>query len=175
MPYPTRLLSPAEQVVLDLRGHWRALARPLLLVPLTVGVAAFVAEVVPSWEVHGVAIQGWLRLVVLLVALFVLARWSLRPYLVWQSRQYVVTTQRIVLREGVLARRGRDVPLERVHDVSFAHTAAERLFRSGTLVVESAGEHGQVVLVDVPRVESVQRTVSELVRRASSEGERTAG
>jgi hypothetical protein len=55
------------------------------------------------------------------------------------------------------------VPLARVNDVSFQHTLGERLFGSGTLTVESAGERGQVVLADVPRVESVQRRLYRLV------------
>ena len=101
-----------------------------------------------------------------MVALLLLAWFSLRPFLRWVTTHYVVTTNRIVLREGVLSRAGRDVPLNRVNDVTFSHSVGERLFRSGTLVVESAGERGQVVLADVPRVESVQRTVYDLVQDA---------
>ncbi len=161
MAYPKALLSRGEEVALDLHPHWRALVVPLGLVPVVVGVGTFLAVVVPSWS-----IQGWVRLAILVVALLLLAWFSLRPFLRWVSTHYVVTTNRIVLREGVLARSGRDVPLNRVNDVTFSHSVGERLFRSGTLVVESAGERGQVVLRDVPRVESVQRTVYDLVQEA---------
>jgi hypothetical protein len=37
----------------------------------------------------------------------------------------------------------------------------------GTLVVESAGERGQVVLRDIPRVETVQGTLYRLVEEDS--------
>jgi membrane protein YdbS with pleckstrin-like domain len=70
------------------------------------------------------------------------------------------------MRSGILAREGRDVPLSRVNDVSFQHTLLERILRCGTLIVESAGERGQVTLTDVPRVERVQRTVYDLVDKA---------
>jgi uncharacterized membrane protein YdbT with pleckstrin-like domain len=63
----------------------------------------------------------------------------------------------------VLSRSGRDVPLGRVNDVSFEHTLLERLLRSGTLTVESAGERGLIVLRDVPHVESVQAELYELI------------
>ena len=63
----------------------------------------------------------------------------------------------------VLSRHGRDVPLTRVNDVSFQRSFVERLFGSGTLIVESAGERGQVVLKDVPDVEGVQRDIYRLV------------
>lgn len=39
----------------------------------------------------------------------------------------------------------------------------ERLLGCGTLTIESAGERGQSVLVDVPRVDRVQTTLYELV------------
>ena len=161
MAYPKGLLSEGEEVVLDLHPHWRALVVPLGLVPVVVGVGTFLAVIVPSWS-----IQGWVRLAILVVAPLLLAWFSLRPFLRWVTTHYVVTTNRIVLREGVLSRAGRDVPLNRVNDVTFSHSVGERLFRSGTLVVESAGERGQVVLADVPRVESVQRTVYDLVQEA---------
>lgn len=166
MAYPRGLLGDGEEVVLDLHPHWRALVRPLALVPVTVGVGSYLYAVIPGWS-----IQRWLRIAVLAAAAAVLVWGALRPYLRWVTRHYVVTTRRIVLREGVLARNGRDVPLSRVNDVTFSHTLLERFFRSGTLVVESAGERGQVVLTDVPRVEKVQRTLYDLV----AEAERQSG
>jgi hypothetical protein len=39
----------------------------------------------------------------------------------------------------------------------------ERIFGSGTLVIESAGERGQIMLSDVPHVEAVQRDLYGLV------------
>jgi uncharacterized membrane protein YdbT with pleckstrin-like domain len=160
------LLAPGEAIVLDLRAHGRALARPFALVPVTVGLAAFVGTCVPSWRLDGVALQGWLRLAVGVLAALALVRWSLLPYLRWRGRRYVVTTARILLREGVLRRAGRDVPLARVDDVTYSCRLVERMFRSGTLVVESGGEHGRVIMRDVPRVAAVLPTVSELCQRA---------
>jgi uncharacterized membrane protein YdbT with pleckstrin-like domain len=67
------------------------------------------------------------------------------------------------VRTGVLSRSGRDVPLSRINDITFSHTFLERLLGCGTLVVESAGERGQVTLSDVPKVERVQRQLYDLV------------
>lgn len=160
MAYPKALLSAGEEIVLDLHPHWKALIVPLGLLPVVIGLAAFLAAILPSGGA-----RGPLRIAILVVAVLVLLWWSLRPLLRWQTTHYVVTNRRIVHRSGVLARRGRDVPLNRVNDVSFSHGLIERLLRCGTLTVESAGERGQVVLADVPRVESVQRTVYELVEQ----------
>jgi Bacterial PH domain len=70
----------------------------------------------------------------------------------------------------VLSRSGHDMPLTRLNDVSFSHNMIERMLGCGTLVVESAGERGQVVLTDVPKVEQVQRTLYRL-----SDGAREGG
>jgi uncharacterized membrane protein YdbT with pleckstrin-like domain len=101
--------------------------------------------------------------VILAVALVILVWWTLRPVLLWLTTRYVVTNRGVLMRNGVLSRTGRDVPLTRVNDVSFSRSMIERLFGSGTLIIESAGDRGQVILKDVPRVEAVQRDIYRLV------------
>lgn len=158
VPFPA--LEEDEQVVFDLRPHWRRVALPAVLVPFVVGVATYLWFVVPSSDV-----RKPLRIAVLVVALLVLLVWSLRPWLRWSTTRYVVTTSRLVTRTGVLARRGRDVPLRRIHDVAYEHSMLDRLFRAGTLIVELGGERGEIVLTDVPRIASVQRTISRYIDR----------
>lgn len=162
MAFPENILDQGEHVVLDLHPHWRRLVVPVLLIPLVVGVASYLWFVVP----HG-ATRGPLRVGILVVALGLLLWFSLRAWLRWVTTRYVVTSRRVVVRTGVLSRNGRDVPLTRVNDVSFRHTLVERVFRSGTLTVESAGERGQVVLADVPRIEAVQRDIYRLMEDAA--------
>ena len=78
--------------------------------------------------------------------------------------------QSALTRVGILTRTGRDIPLNRVNDVTFTENLLERVLRCGTLTVESAGERGQVVLEDVPRVAEVQHQLYELIQRAGQEG-----
>jgi len=63
----------------------------------------------------------------------------------------------------IVTRHGRDIPLTRINDVSFEKGLLDRLLGAGRLVVESAGEHGQIVLTDIPHVEYVQATLFRLV------------
>jgi uncharacterized membrane protein YdbT with pleckstrin-like domain len=158
--YPRRLLQDDEQVVLDLHPHWRRIFFPVLSVPVVVALVAFAAAKLPSSHYRG---DG--RWALLAVAVIILIFTFVRPWLRWISTSYVVTTHRVVLRDGVLARSGRDIPLSRINDVTFEHSVVERFLRSGTLLVESAGERGQVTLSDVPGVENVQRTLYRLVEQ----------
>jgi uncharacterized membrane protein YdbT with pleckstrin-like domain len=152
--FPQRLLGDGEEVVLDLRPHPKRLVRPAAIVVAASGVASYLVFVVPV----GVA-RTPLRWAIAVVAAAVVVRWSIRPWLRWMTTHYVLTTQRLVVRQGVFTRTGRDLPLARVNDVSFRHSLVGRILGCGTLTVESAGEHGRVVLDDVPSVELVQREI----------------
>jgi uncharacterized membrane protein YdbT with pleckstrin-like domain len=167
MPFPKRLLAEDEEIVLDLHPHWKQLVVPLLLIPVVCGVASYVAFILPDDSARTA-----LRWVIAVVAALILLRFSLWPYLKWQTTHYVLTTRRVVIRQGVFGRSGRDIPLTRVNDVSFRHSLFERVLRCGTLTIESAGEHGQVVLPEVPQVEAVQR---EVYKRVEAEVRRQGG
>ena len=157
MAYPQKLLAEGEEVVLDLHQHWKVVALAFLELLAILALAGFLLAVVNDdigrWLVIGVGL--------LLVLVFFVV-----PFLRWRTTHFVVTNERVVMRSGIIARQGRDVPLVRINDVSFQHSAFERMLGCGTLVVESAGERGQVTLTDIPKVERVQRVVYDLVDKA---------
>jgi uncharacterized membrane protein YdbT with pleckstrin-like domain len=165
---PQRLLGDDEHVAMALRPHWKELVVPTLVLLLVSPAASFLAAKVPSGE-----FQQWGRIAVAVVAVVIVARWTVWPFLRWITTSYVVTDRRIITRVGILARHGRDMPMSRVNDVSFDHSGIlERILGCGTLVVESAGERGQLILRDVPHVEDVQR---DLYRLAEDDEERRRG
>ena len=143
-------LTGDEQPVLLLHPHWKTLIGPLLLAVIVLVAALLVEAVIPAGKAAGVE-----RLVVAAIAILALMLWLMVPVLRWRTTTYQLTTRRLRVRQGVLTRRGRDIPLVRINDVSFAKGPLDRLLGSGRLVVESAGEHGQIVLRDIPRVEVV--------------------
>ncbi|ROT32571.1 PH domain-containing protein [Micromonospora sp. HM5-17] len=158
MAFPEDVLTADEHVVAHLHPHWKALIRPVLV--LIVAVAAVVAGFVllPSDGVG--AIASYVIAALALVAVVVFSVW---PYLVWRTTHYLFTNERVLLQKGVFSRDRRDIPLSRVNDHSMNQRFIERLLGCGTLTIESAGERGQSVLVDVPRVEKIQTTLYELV------------
>ena len=151
-------LSEGEHFVLRLHPHWKTLLRPflILLVILAAAIAALV--MIPSGSSAGLAREA----IGILVFLAVIV-WGVVPVLRWQTTSYELTTRRLRLREGILSRTGRDFPLIRISDVTFSHGPIDRLLGCGKLVVESAGEHGQLVLNEIPHVQQVQSTLFQLV------------
>ncbi|SDY30180.1 PH domain-containing protein [Geodermatophilus africanus] len=158
MPYPDKLLAEDEEVVRHLHPHWLTLARPVAVLLLVVGGTSFGAALMPAGPS-----QGTVRAVLAGVALLVLVVAVLRPVLRWRTTHHVITTQRLLLREGVLARRGRDIALSRIADVSFQQSLGQRLVRSGTLTIETLGDGGTTVLERVPDSDGVQQLLVALV------------
>ena len=163
MAYPTKLLAADEKLIHDLHPHWKALISPVVVLVLVLGIGGYVASAIPDGD-H----QGQEQLAVLVVGLVLLGFYALRPFLRWVTTHFVITDRRVLVRTGVLARTGRDVPLSRINDITFSHTFVERMLGCGTLVIESAGERGQVTMTEVPRVERVQRELYDLVERTDN-------
>ncbi len=159
MGYPKKLLADDENIVYELRPHWRALVMPVVVFLLTLGVGSYLLA---SLSDSDSATASWGRWLVVVAALVLLVAWVVRPFVFWYSTQYVFTDHRIIVRTGIIARKGRDMPLSRVNDVSFSHSFIERFLNCGTLQVESAGTQGQLVIHSVPNVEQIQRDIYRL-------------
>ncbi len=165
MGFPENVLANDERVVLRMHPHWKTVFGAIVVFVLVVGLAAF-----------GVAMSPWpvLDYVLLGLAALLLILYPIRRFLRWVTTHYVFTTHRILLRHGILSRSGRDIPLDRINDVSFEHNLIERMLGCGTLTIESAGEHGQIVLYDIPRVERTQSMLYQLVEDSNSPDEERA-
>lgn len=174
MGYPQKLLGNDEQVQFELRPAWKTLIWPAIWLLVIIGAVAFLMGKVNSWfDGTTSTIMMWVIAVAALIALIVLV---IRPFLFWWTTQYVFTNRRIIIRTGIVARRGRDMPLSKVNDVSFDHSVWERMLNCGTLMIESAAENGQLIIENIPDVENVQREVYRLhdeddaFRRARNSG-----
>lgn len=151
-------LAVSEQSVLVVHPHWKTLVRPVAAAFLVVAVLLAAESLIPNGKSAGIE-----RLVVAAVAIVLLMWWLMYPLLRWRTTRYELTTRRMRIRDGIIARNGRDIPLSRVTDVSFRKGLLDRLLGCGTLVVESAGEHGELTLTEIPHVERVQATLFQLV------------
>jgi len=166
MPFPRRLLNDNEDVVLDLHPHWWFLSGPVAT--LAIAFAAFVAVFV---ETDNRAARLGIA-VVLLVALV----WFAGRYARWTTTNFVVTTDRLVFRSGVLAKQGKEIPLDRVNDIAYHQSIFERIIGAGDLMIESAGERGQETFTDIPRPARVQNEIYRQMELAQSRAaDRMAG
>lgn len=155
MGYPKRLLLDGEEIVLDLRPHWWFLAKHLAVGVLVIAFGVF------SLTLDGDTgqIVGWLAVGLLAVW----ALWFLARLLQWLSTHFVLTSERLIYRKGLVAKHGRDVPLNRVNNIDMSQTVFERVLRAGDILIESAGESGQQKFTDIKTPEKVQREINRAV------------
>jgi uncharacterized membrane protein YdbT with pleckstrin-like domain len=149
-----KLLTDGESVVVDTRTHPKALILPGLVLVVTLALAIFLDRKIGN---------GVVSLVVWVLALVVVLWWVLRPFLDWLTATYTVTTKRLITREGLISRKGHDIPLMRISDVAFDQGIVDRMLGCGTLVISDASTHGSVRLHDIPHVEEVQRKLTDLL------------
>jgi uncharacterized membrane protein YdbT with pleckstrin-like domain len=151
-------LAVGEESVAILHPHWKTLVLPVVLTFVVVAVLLAGEVLIPGNKAAPIE-----RLVLAVVAFALLMWWLMYPILVWRTTVYEVTTRRMRLRDGIVTRNGRDIPLSRITDVSFRKGVLDRLLDCGTLVVESAGEHGELSLTEIPHVERVSALLFQLV------------
>jgi membrane protein YdbS with pleckstrin-like domain len=147
--FPRRLLVPGEELVLDLRPHLIALALPAL--------AAAAILIAGAWAMSKV--DGfWVWVFLVLMALLLIA-YPIRRLVWWLTSHFVVTSDRVVHREGWIAKRSMEIPLEAINDVRFRQSVFERVIGAGTLIIQSASESGREEFKAIRHPEDVQKTI----------------
>jgi membrane protein YdbS with pleckstrin-like domain len=142
MPWPEDALTADETIVVSFRQHWK-----LLVIPIAwfLGVVILLAAAL-QWLPW-----GWVEFVVAIALLAAFLWLVVRPVVDWWVTRYVLTTERLITRTGLVAQHGIEIPLERITNVNFSQSFWERLLGAGDLLVESAGTTGQSQFANIPR------------------------
>jgi len=155
VPFPRRLLIEGEDLILDLRPHWIALVGPTIVTLLVVAGYLLAVAYAPD-EGAGRSVVVWGGLV---LAVVILIWYPVRRFIDWVTSNFVVTTDRVIHREGFIAKRSMEIPLEKINDVRFRQSVFERVIGAGDLILESAGEFGRNVFSNIRDPEQVQKTI----------------
>ncbi len=158
MAFPRRYLNEGEEIVLDLRPHWSFFAGPAATLSSSLALSVFVALNVDR---H----RDVLVYIALLAATASLL-WFLGRYARWATTNFVVTTDRLIHRVGVFSKHGKEIPLERLNDITFRKTLFERMVGAGDLLIESAGEQGQQEFHNFSHPERVQNVIHQQIEAA---------
>jgi uncharacterized membrane protein YdbT with pleckstrin-like domain len=155
MAFPRRLLIEGEELVLDLRPHWIALVLPSLVTVLVV-VGWILALAYAPDDGTGRRVLLWGALA---VGIVILVWYPLRAVIAWATSNFAVTSDRIIHREGFIAKHTMEIPLEAINDVRFHQSILERIVGAGDLTIQSASEYGRNVFANVRHPETVQKTI----------------
>jgi uncharacterized membrane protein YdbT with pleckstrin-like domain len=153
MPYPKKNLNSNETIALDMHPHWWFFAEPALALLGSIIIGIIVLTQTDSGNPRKAA--TWAVVVLLIVT----ALWLVGRYLKWLTTNFVITSQRLIFRQGVVAKTGIEIPLERVNNVNFSQGIFERILGAGDLLIESGGEDGQQRFTDIRHPDKVQNLV----------------
>jgi uncharacterized membrane protein YdbT with pleckstrin-like domain len=138
-------------------------------------LALALAGVITAWVMLPATRGGLIGvLVVAAIAVFFGIKNGVRPLLVWRCTHYVITNDRILLQDGVIARERRDLPLHRINDHVMSQSLLDRLWGCGTLTIDSIGDRA-AVLAAVPHVQDAQTLLYELIDAAPELDEEGVG
>lgn len=148
MPFPKNLLIEGENLILDLRPHPIQLALPTLYTILVTVTAGFLA----SW----LGGPWWLWPGIWIVAMLI---YPVPRLIRWLTSNFAVTSERVIHRQGWIAKRSMEIPLEAINDVRFEQGIFDRIVGAGTLLISSASEFGTNSFDDIRHPEEVQKTI----------------
>ena len=166
MAFPKKYLNDGEEIILDLRPHWFFLFGPGVALVGALALAIWVSQSIDS---------DWVLFPALGLAVLALLFFLVR-YAQWLTTDFVLTTDRLIYRKGVVSRQGREIPLERLNDVSFQQTLFQRMLRAGDLLVESGGERGQSQFGHFADPQGIQNEIHRAIEAAAArDADRMAG
>lgn len=138
-----RYLFPTEKFRGEWRRHWIHLVKKLSLGVL----ATFILGYLAGWF----AKQGYQNALTVLVLVWVaIIAWVLWDVAQWYYDRFILTNKRVMLIEGIVARKVAMMPLTRVTDMKYTQSPLGRLLGYGTFEIESAGQ--EQALRNVPNL-----------------------
>jgi uncharacterized membrane protein YdbT with pleckstrin-like domain len=144
-------LLPEERLLAIARRHWVVLLRPILVVIFGAVICAVVVALLPlAGEPR---LFGLLGVIVAALVVLNLYYWG------WRSHQYILTDQRVILNEGLLARFSRSIAIDRIQDVTTYQGIWGRAWGFGDIELESAGRDGGEWLRTVPRPQQLRNAI----------------
>ncbi len=148
-------LHPGEEMVFEGHPSWRA-----VLAFYAGGLAVVVVAVVIGLIASGTGLAVLLGVVA--IALVVLAGLVKR-----MATRYVITTERLQIRRGILSKKTQETRVERVQNVNTDQSLFERILRVGTVDFDTAGtDDSEFRFVGVSNPADVVRAVDRAQRAA---------
>lgn len=148
MANPDLRLRDNEELILDLHPHWWYFAKAVIAVVIAVIIGGFALS----------AGYGWFNIVAALL-IFGSLIWLGERYIRWVSTHFILTSDRIIWLEGVIAKKGIEFPLQRINTIFFSQRIFERLLGLGDLKIESASESGTQIFEDIRSPGKVQHEI----------------
>ncbi|WP_186316061.1 PH domain-containing protein [Catellatospora sichuanensis] len=169
MAFPDELLVGSEEVVERFSPSWvdYIVAELLRFVGYSSAVCVLWAVVSSQWLTDPF-LTGAVVILLLVIGFALVVSAAVRALRCTTTR-YAITDQRLLVREGILSRHDRTVPLNMIRGIDVHQDLLDRMVGKGSLRVNTAvlQDQGVTVLRDVHRPRDLQRRLRELAQGAA--------
>lgn len=148
MPYPSENLHANEELVLDLHPHWWTVT-PAFLALLAMVILGGLA----------LSVNNSVLSLVMAVAILATLIWFGIRLLQLRFTNFVLTTDRVIYRRGIISKHGVEIPLDSINAIHFSQRFWERLLGLGDLRVDSASIAGQSEFENIRHPNQVQNQI----------------
>ncbi|HEX2756603.1 MAG TPA: PH domain-containing protein [Candidatus Limnocylindrales bacterium] len=155
MAYLDNLLASGEQPLRVEHQHWfvvAADARYAFFAWIGAIALLIVARMLPDFIPD---VLGW-GVVILVIGGLLYLGWQI---LRWQNEEFVVTSRRVLMTEGVVNKRVIDSSLEKINDAILTESIFGRMFGFGDLEILTASESGISRLRMLRKADDFKRTM----------------
>ncbi len=175
MGFPDNVLTSGEKVERDLHPHWQVVVPATVIGIILAAAAIYIAYITPDDSTG-----NWIQWISVGVAVLLGIPLVIVPFIRWRTTRYVITTHRVMLRQGMVNKTGKDITLSKITDVSYERRMLDRMVGSGTLSIESAGDSPNELFRAIPHSDRVQQLINRLIdedanKRAERIVSRTTG
>jgi uncharacterized membrane protein YdbT with pleckstrin-like domain len=145
-------LQEDEDLVQVVRLKWVKLLRPGLVLLGAFLMALVIAAYLP--------LSLGYRTVLSLAVLVVGSGFFAYNWLFWKDEFMIITSKRVVLEKGVFTRSTKEIPLNKINNVSCQQSPFGRIFHYGNIEIASANLSGSEKIICVPEPLAVRSTIA---------------
>jgi uncharacterized membrane protein YdbT with pleckstrin-like domain len=154
------LTDPEERVVLDTPPHILFLILPIFAVVVIWFI--YILVVCPSIILlldDGCLLISTLTFLFLILVLF----------LDWINNRLILTNLTVTRQRGIIGKTIMEIRLDRIQDVKISFGIIGKIFRFGTLKIESAGTFGKITFRGIPAPLTIKNQVEKEIQNLLSE------
>lgn len=153
-------LLEGERILWQGRPSWRAhVSHFVVWIPLALLPVIIAGALRANDQDTGLPYDQWILISILLV-IVVIAVDAIRRY----ATYYVVTTQRLRVRTGILSRHEQTARFDRVQNVAISQSLMDRLLKVGAVSFDTAGtdeQHSEFTFAGIADPQGLVRIVAE--------------
>lgn len=120
---------------------------------------------IPSYYFFKIDSSGLLFSLIACPLGIVLIMLAIRIVALWATSKYTLTNKKLIVEKGLFTHQRKMIPIEKIQDVGYHREFIQILFGVGDVIVESAGEKGQVSLRHLRKYRERTETILSLIQK----------